>query len=219
MKLVYIFSTIFVTNTLASQWIDPHDMNTNVKQKYMKPTLKKSFSTSSVDDKIVDVMPEICASYLKRIVAVLMSSAHIDKRDPEIYHGHIRFNLNPNEFDFLANFGKEDISLDRLRKLDTIINGSFKRTFIDEYLDTIETFQLKLYSLVLNIHNLWLLGAACLIYVVYQLIKNDFSFAYILKYLIIIIWIVDFGFRYHHLLEVLLLIEYLIYLYIKQILF
>ncbi|XP_050304836.1 uncharacterized protein LOC126742252 [Anthonomus grandis grandis] len=192
------FTSAFAKRSVKdkSDWIDPHDMNAKVKHKYL-PTGIRSPSS----DITVDPLQDICYSHIKRVVSVIIKSAHMDKSDPEQYHGHLRFNIDPKDFDFLDKFGQEDITLDKLRQLNTILGSSFHKSFIDSYLNTVESFQIKIYHMIVNLDNLWLLGAIWIIYVTFQLFKHDFSIAYIVKYLIIMVMIVDFGFRYHHLLK------------------
>lgn len=194
-----------LTSALAlAEWVDPHNMNTNAKAKYVKPILKKSQSALFRGEELhVDNSFRLCSANLRRIVSVLLNSAYLDKRDPEIYKGHIQFNIKPHDFNFLLNFGKdEDLDLEQFRKLDTIFSESFKKSYVDAYRHKLREFGVKLYSAIFNIETLWILGVPFLLYVVYQFFRNDFSFMYVAKYLIILVLIVDFGYRYKHLLQV-----------------
>ncbi|CAG9761081.1 unnamed protein product [Ceutorhynchus assimilis] len=203
--LIIMLLTVSAINgavRMKDDWVDPHDMNTNMKEKYF-PKLKKSTGSSSGNDigEFRDPMPDIYMTHLKRVVSVIMNSAYVDKRDLDVYYGHIRFDMHPSDYEFLVNFAKNELTLDNLRKLDATLNNSFKQSNTDKYLDILETFQLKLYSLVMNVQNLSILGALFGLYFVYQLFKNNFSLTYIFKYLIILVLIIDFGCRYHHLVE------------------
>lgn len=193
-----------LTSVLADQWIDPHNMNTNAKAKYVKPILKKSQSTSSIGEELpVDNSFRLCSANLRRIINVLLNSAYLDKGDPEIYKGHIQFNIKPHDYDFLLNFGKdEDLGVEQFRQLDTIFSESFKKSYVDAYRHKLRQFGVKFYSAIFNIETLWIMGVPFLLYIVYQLFRNDFSFMYVAKYLIILVLIVDFGYRYKHLLQV-----------------
>lgn len=196
-----------LTSVLADQWVDPHNMNTNAKAKYVKPILKKSQSTSSIgligEEPPVDNSFRLCSANLRRIISVLLKSAYLDKRDPELYKGHIQFNIKAHDYDILLNFGKEeDLGVEQFRQLDTIFSESFKKRYVDAYRHELRQFGDKFYSAIFNIESLWIMGVPFLLYIVYQLFKNDFSFLYVAKYLIMLVLIVDFGYRYKHLLQV-----------------
>lgn len=192
------------TSVLADQWVDPHNMNTNAKAKYIKPILKKSQSASSIgEEPPEDNSFRLCSANLRRIISVLLNSAYLDKRNPDLYKGHIQFIIEPHDYDYLLNFGKDDdLGLEQFRKLDTIFSESFKKSYVDAYHHKLREFGVKLYSVIFNIETLWILGVSFLLYVVYQFFRNDFSFTYVAKYLIILVLIVDFGFRYKYLLQV-----------------
>ncbi|XP_066247809.1 chloride channel CLIC-like protein 1 isoform X3 [Euwallacea similis] len=189
----------------SSQWVDPHSMKMDEKAKYnMKPVLKKTVSRPegglSRSQVSTDVPFNLSNSVLKRMLMILIKSACLDKNDPENYTGDIHFNISPKDYDFLNNVGEEDLlQPDQLRRIDTIFSESFRKSYINICLKEIQAGQKKLYQLVFNMQNMWILGAVCLIYCMYNLIKNDFSLAYIVKYLFILILIVDAGYRYNHL--------------------
>ncbi|KAH1017327.1 hypothetical protein HUJ05_007984 [Dendroctonus ponderosae] len=206
MKTLLIIVTVCViktvTSSVASQdWKDPHDMNTNAKQKYLRSSsLDSSFGNGAEKSQATDSLNTYLFN-LKRIVSVLMKAAHIDKENPDLYQGHIRFAIKPEDHQFLLNFGKEDITLDTLRDLNAIFSEGFQKSYIDGYLDNVKSFQSQLYSAVVNIETLWIFGTAYMVYFVHQLMKNGFSLAYMSKFIILLVLITDFGFRHYHLVQ------------------
>ncbi|XP_066155710.1 uncharacterized protein [Euwallacea fornicatus] len=207
----FLLSLIVLLASIAPfhlcQWVDPHNMKMGEKAKYnIKPVLKKTISRPESDlielEKSSDIPFILSNSVLKRIIIILMKSARFDKNDPENYTGNIHFNISPKDYDFLNNVGEEDLlQPNQLQKIDAIFSEGFRKSYIDIYMEEIQAGQTKLYHLVFNMQNMWILGAVCLMYCMYNLVKNDFSLSYIVKYLFIFIIIVDAGCRYNHLLN------------------
>ncbi|XP_060527629.1 uncharacterized protein LOC132702833 [Cylas formicarius] len=199
MRLIkFIFFTIFCHKSLG-QYRDPHEMISGAKEKLNGHQMDEYFSKSAKKPTILD--NSMFYVHLKRIISRIVNSAHFDKSDPDIYIGHLVFDITPIDLKFLTDFREAEVTLDTLRKLDTIISESFSKTFVDEYLQAFTELQVQLYSAVINVQNLWLIGSCFLIYAVYQLFKTNFSLAYIIKYLIIVVFVIDFVLRYQVLLE------------------
>lgn len=186
------------------EWIDPHDMNTNAKEKYIKPRqsdLKRSSSyTSGTYPSQTD--PAVYISSLRRIVSLTLNAASFNKRDPKLYIGSINFKIDPDDLDFLTMFSKDEVTLDKLRRLDAILTESFQRSYFQDTWDIFEQYQFNsIYSAITNV-NIWLfIGALYMLYVIYQLCRNGFSVGYIIKYLIVVLLVYDFVLRYNSLVE------------------
>lgn len=208
MKTLLIIAMVCVINlgtcsVASKKWKDPHDMNTNAKQKYQRSSsFESSFANAALNPQGSSNSQNTCFFNLKRIVSVLMKAAHIDKENRDLYQGHVRFAIKPEDHQFLLNFGKEDITLDTLRDLNAIFSEGFQKSFIEGYLANIKSFQSQLYSAVVNIETLWILGTAYMVYFVHQLMKNGFSLVYMSKFILLLVMITDFGFRHYHLVQV-----------------
>ncbi|KAL1494816.1 hypothetical protein ABEB36_010349 [Hypothenemus hampei] len=177
-------------------------MNTNAKAKYVKSTLKKSSSTSILNEPL-DMGNHICNIHLKRIISLLVNQLSIDKSDEKKYQGYLKLKLVKDSWTFLQDFVHDnDFSAEKLRMLDSVLSEALKKSLTDNISDYSHSLIMKLSSLILNIRILWIPGALFLAYAVTQLFKNNFSFSYILKYLFVLVLISDFGFRYNNLVEV-----------------
>ncbi|XP_076265531.1 uncharacterized protein LOC143199532 isoform X2 [Rhynchophorus ferrugineus] len=181
------------------EWVDPYEMNTNAKSKYLKPSIERSVSVPSDISSSKDI--QVYQSHLKRLIGLITNAAHLPNKDEEIYEGYIRFTIEPDDWEFLISFSKNDITLENLRKLNTILSESFKRSVFDDYMDVFELYQMKIYSLIFNVGNLWIIGSLFMIHVIYQLLRNGFSFGYIVKYLVFVVFVWDFAIRYQTLME------------------
>lgn len=197
---------ILFTNTLAGEWIDPHSMDTKdvtkdssqgtnqLHKEPEEPNSKSAFVQPAADD--------IAFVYLKRVISLLLSSATSDDQDISKLKGKYFLDKDGEDYTFLMKFtSSEKNNLQDLRKLDSILKGAFSKKFSESILDVLVTTNV-FFSQLFNAEILTIMAACIALYIFYHLLKTNFTFGYIFKYFLFIIWIIDYAFRYQHLSEV-----------------
>lgn len=191
---------ILFCNTLAGQWMDPHDMDT----KYVKDSSQYANQVleeqNSKYNSVQPVADDITFAYLKRVVSLLLSSATSD--DQNILTGKYSFEKDGENYAFLMKFtSTEKNDLENLRQLDAVLKNAFSKKFSEHFMDNLvnpNTFFRQLLS-----NEILTIIAACIaLYIFYYLLKTNFTFWYIFRYFLFMIWIIDYAFRYQSLLEV-----------------
>ncbi|KAG5887445.1 hypothetical protein JTB14_003296 [Gonioctena quinquepunctata] len=203
MKIIIFIIISSFAGVLSDKWIDPHDMDTNSKR-----NLRRSRSASLGD---VDKYPSTISGvqedkttlvYLKRVISLLLNSAVVTGSDTKLRSGKYELKTDSESYKFLSEFvSDQNINVESLRKLDTILSDIFSRNISDDFLNAFSSFQDKLYNVLCNFQSAILLGTFVCLYVVFKLLKSNFSFWYIIRYLLTLILIIDYAFRYRQLYE------------------
>lgn len=197
----YLLLVLFA-NTLAGQWVDPHDMDMKYPKDLSQQTNQlgeKSISKCICSQPVVEDMAFV---YLKRVISLLLSSASSDDENISLLKGKYFFDKDGEDYTFLLKFtSSKENNLEDLRHLDTILNAAFNKKFSDSILNILVTTN-NFFSQLLNVKTITFVAACITLFIFYYLLKTNFTFWYILRYFIFIIWIIDFAFRYQYLLEV-----------------
>lgn len=206
---MYYLLLLFFARALAGEWIDPHDMNVESNTKVWKlEKYKTSLDCNCSED--------IAFIYLKRIVSLLLSSTTLEQENSSILKG-IYFFDKEKDYNFLEKFSvSEKIDAKTLKELDTIIRTAFNKKISDDVLEILDSTKEK-FTKLFNMRTLILLAVSLALYIFYYLIRTNFTFWYTLRYFLFIILIVDYGYRYQILLEVIL--NYLIWLIFEKNIF
>lgn len=190
---------IVISQALAAEWRDPHDMNptnfqTVLNSEVFDPVVLKTTNDCSCRDY------ELVTVYLKRIVGLLVTSAvSSDDITPDLKGFYI---FDKEDYKFLKKFSTiETVDQNHLRQLETILNAAFYKKTSDEILRILVTTSHNVTSL-LDIRAAIFIGVLISLYILYYLLKTNFSFTYIFKYFLFIMWIIDYGHRYQTLIEV-----------------
>lgn len=192
---------ILFCNALAGQWIDPHDMDTKYVNKdsnqYANPVLEEQNSNYNSVQPVAD---DITFIYLKRVVSLLLTSATSD--DQHLLKGIYSFEKDGENYAFLMKFtSAEKNDLQNLRQLDAVLKAAFSKKFSEHFMDNLVTANTFFRRLLSN-EILTIIAACIALYIFYYLLKTNFTFWYIFRYFIFMIWIIDYAFRYQSLLEV-----------------
>lgn len=197
---------ILFSNSLAREWIDPHDMDTKhvIKDSSQDTNqlLEKPEEQNSKSHCLQPAADDITFVYLKRVISLLLSSATSDDQDISKLKGKYFFNKDGEDYTFLMKFtSSEKNDPQELRKLDSVLKDAFSKKFSESVLDILVTTNI-FFSQLLNADTLTIMAACTALYIFYHLLKTNFSFGYIFKYFLFIIWIIDYAFRYQNLSEV-----------------
>lgn len=201
---------IFFTGVLAEEWTDPHDMN----PKIIETNSNSDGTSSDIFFPIVKPTKECNCSelreadltlvYLKRIVGLLVTSTTSNDENTSAFKGKFVFD-SVEDYNFLVQFSRiEKVDQNDLKQLDSIMHSAFNRKTSDE----IQNFLFNSTQIFLNsVDNqiFIVIGTILFLYIMYYLLMKNFSYAYIWKYFLFVIWIIDYGFRYQALIEVSLL--------------
>lgn len=214
MKSILLIIFLGYCFCLDRQWEDPHDMNTNAKQKIEQLGLKDSVFETEGKNKDqaecncseknrIKISDELSYVYLKRIVSLLINSATADVRNVRMRNCKFALDVETESYKFLLEFiVNKEVDTQKLRQLDTILTNLLQRSITDDIYDVVLTTQERFFHLLLDVKTLILIGACIAIYIAYHLSQTQFSFGYIIKYFSLIIWILDYACRYQTLLEV-----------------
>ncbi|KAJ8911440.1 hypothetical protein NQ315_005753, partial [Exocentrus adspersus] len=207
MLCIYLLLLSALSQVIYSEWIDPHDMNTNTKQ-----SLKKSLSTGNLmyrnEECHISTKENSSLIYLKRVVNLIINSVHIDRStssdvtDSVEYRGQLYFNVNEDELNFLKKFSAmNEVHVDDLRKLDTILSSSLERSNFDKISGLLFSTKEKIYELIVNYDCLPVLALLVFMYIAFNLFKSNFSIWYVFRYFVFMVIIIDFMQRYQQLVK------------------
>ncbi|XP_064211242.1 uncharacterized protein LOC103314256 isoform X2 [Tribolium castaneum] len=194
MKSSTILVFIVYLSMTNAEWVDPHSMDTNAKHKVpvRSPSLdldsRKRYSSGSTQ----------CDSdiHLKRIVRLILTNAYLD--DSMGYHeGHVNIKLTSSELQFLLNFSQSsDTKGDTISEISSIFENALQKTSQDRYEAVVLSVQERLYYLVFNPTS-GALAAACLVlFIMYKLLRAQFTWWSIVKYFFLLMYIMDFTITY-----------------------
>lgn len=191
---------VLLSQASVAEWTDPHNMN----PEYIKTNsdVYNPVGISTKDCNCTNYKDyEIGIIYLKRIVGLLATSkVSIDDHTSALKGSYV-FDKE-EDFIFLKKFStSEQIDQNLLRQLETILNSAFHKTTSYEFVDILVTSSQNFTHLFDNRAVIYL-GVIISLYILYHLLKSKFSFSYILKYFLFILWIIDYGYRYQALIEV-----------------
>lgn len=195
----FLFWFILLTGVVADEWIDPHDMNSR-NSRMNRPVVDSNKECNCSNFKEID----LTLIYLKRIVGLLVTSTITEDEKISSLKGKFSFD-NMEDYEFLIKFSSmEEVDQNHLRQLNSIMHSAFRRKISDEFLNHFCRSNQTLSKLFEN-RIVIFTGMVISLYLLYSLLKSNFSFAYIWKYFLFIIWIIDYGLRYQALTEVSLL--------------
>ncbi|CAH1153852.1 unnamed protein product [Phaedon cochleariae] len=206
-----LFLSTFIP-VFPEEWIDPYDMN-------IKPHIKpeKNIKVSAIPaieenpmnndclkhEKASEIATEDTSTvYLKRVVGMILNFPTVDNVGQNVRSGKYVLDTDSQNYRFLLEFTqKENINIQDLRTLDSILSNVFDKKIKDDVLDFISSSQKNISALIISVETLTLVCICVGLYIVYNLFKSKFSFWYIIGYLLTIVLIIDYGVRYRMLYE------------------
>ncbi|CAH1961271.1 unnamed protein product [Acanthoscelides obtectus] len=202
MRWAAIFLVLTSTEVFSKQWIDPHDMNTNAKEKLRETLGEKQVAHITVDQcncseqKLPD---DTSLLYLKRMIALMVNSATLDE-DSGVNKG--KFNIHGSDYQFLKKFSERKYATqDDLQKLDGILSSMFTKSTSDEAFESLLSAKEKFLHLVLSHDTLVLVGVLVCLYVAVNMLRSQYTVGEVICYFCLMILIIDYGFRYKTLRE------------------
>ncbi|XP_044272105.1 uncharacterized protein LOC123016007 isoform X2 [Tribolium madens] len=191
----FIFLTFIVYLSITkAEWVDPHSMDT--KSKHKIPTRSESLDLET--RKRYNSGKTHCEAdlHLKRIVRLILSNAYLD--DLVGYHeGYLNIKLTTHELQFLMNFSQSsDIGDNTISEISSIFENALQKTTYDRYEGIVLSTQEKLYYLIFNPTS-GALGATCIfLFIIYKLLRAQFTWKSIVKYFVFLMYIMDFTVTY-----------------------
>ncbi|VEN58408.1 unnamed protein product [Callosobruchus maculatus] len=204
MQLIVRFLLLLLTTSgvFSNQWIDPHDMNTNAKEKLRETLGEKQIAHISIDQcncseqKLTD---DTSLLFLKRIIALMLNSATLDEDSGQ---SKGRYYISDLDSEFLKDFSfRKYATQEDLQKLDGIFSSMFTKSKSDETLEALLSAKEKFLHLVLSHDTVVLVGVLVCLYVAVNLFRNRYTLREVICYFFMMILIVDYGFRYKTLRE------------------
>nr|CAH7758290.1 unnamed protein product [Callosobruchus chinensis] len=195
----WIVTVLLLTTSavFSNQWVDPHDMNTNAKEKLRETLGEKQVAHITVDQcncseqKLTD---DTSLLFLKRIIALMLNSVTLDEVSGQ---SKGKYFISDIDSQFLKEFSiREYATQEDLRQLDGIFSSMFTKSKSDETLEALLSAKEKFLHLVLSHDTLVLVGVLVCLYVAVNLFRNKYTFREIICYFVMMILIIDYGFRY-----------------------
>ncbi|XP_057667321.1 uncharacterized protein LOC130900619 isoform X1 [Diorhabda carinulata] len=202
MNILYFLLLIVLIEARGNNWVDPHEMKINVKSSLKRSQSENDKSSNILKEPVYYREPSVDENmpliYLKRTVKLILQAADRSSDNSNEYTGTYKYDLDSEEYKFLINFADNKITNNEdIRKLDTVLSMIFSTS----YKNNILNFGIGIKDQLLNYTSLIFFGIAICFYTVYKLLKNNSGFWSIISYLIFLLLIVDYGYRYRFMYE------------------
>uniref|UniRef100_A0A1Y1JVY2 Chloride channel CLIC-like protein 1 n=1 Tax=Photinus pyralis TaxID=7054 RepID=A0A1Y1JVY2_PHOPY len=197
--------SVVITNQ-QSDWIDPHDMN-NGKDFFRDNTEFVRPTQAQCETKLPsDCPPTLSLSHYKRLISLILNLVKLDEASS--YSGRLTLRLSTADYKFLLGFIRESGDVENvvlLRKIEQVMSRVMTKSRWEHAADLLVTWTDSLYFNFFN--RTTAITATCMLVLVisYKLLKASFTIWLVMKCLILLGWIVDFGFRWMSLIQVFVL--------------
>lgn len=202
MNIFYFLLFIALIEARRSNWVDPHEMKINVKNKLERSLSENDKSPDTPKESVTYSAPSVEENmpliYLKRTIKLILQAANRENDNPNEYTGTYKYTLDSEEYKFLVGFAdNKNTNTEDIRKMDTVLSTIFSKS----YKNDIFNFGIGIKEQILSYNTLFIVGIAICCYVVYTFIKNKEGLGFIFSYIIFLCLIVDYGFRYRSMYE------------------
>ncbi|KAB0794640.1 hypothetical protein PPYR_11479 [Photinus pyralis] len=193
--------SVVITNQ-QSDWIDPHDMN-NGKDLFRDNTEFLRPTQAQCETKLPsDCPPTLSLSHYKRLISLILNLVKLDEASS--YSGRLTLRLSTADYKFLLGFIRESGDVENvvlLRKIEQVMSRVMTKSRWEHAADLLVTWTDSLYFNFFN--RTTAITATCMLVLVisYKLLKASFTIWLVMKCLILLGWIVDFGFRWMSLIQ------------------
>ncbi|XP_063932153.1 uncharacterized protein LOC135144081 isoform X2 [Zophobas morio] len=186
MKTTLIF--ILLLQLTRTQWIDPHSMDTNHKNRLPNHSQKTSDEPMHNPTAVKECVSDV---HLKRLVRIILNSAYLDN-DIGYHEGYINIKLTTVEHQFLVNFSQSTKTEDNIfSEVSSIFENALHKPAAERYQELILSMQERIYEILFNPTSTALIGSFLALYLTYKLLKAQFTWKSIVKYFLFLAYIVD----------------------------
>lgn len=180
-------------------WVDPHDMRPVYRKEYypyndLLPIPEQKYAESC------DSIESQSRSYLKRFINMILNAVHEDSFTDNKYKGHLIFEMDMEKFARLQEFTSN--KFEDLHEVDLILSEILKKpphAYLKEYFFGWCFKAFKALTTRPGIAGTIILSY---LFVVYKLMKGNFNYWYIFKFLLINFLIFDIVFVWIRLYQV-----------------
>lgn len=190
------------------QWMDPMDMNVKKPDKWIDPmdispsdeyakystnpsSLLKSLNNKDSDGKACMAETEI---YFKRTINMILNSVQEDKTKHDEFTGHLCFEIDMDDYEYLKSFADGMNNDNDLAKIDDILQRILLKPTNQKIQEFLESWFHRFLSLILSRKGIICIISFVYCYVIYKLIKENFKISYIIKIILLNLLIIDFLF-------------------------
>lgn len=202
--LVLLCATIFVACVAQdrSKWVDPHDMNLETEHLPLVHDRNTDYECECPAQKTCG--PNHSFFHYKRLIGLLLSTVYLDRSDGmSNYAGILKLNLKAEDYDLLKSVVRSTEEDEQVfRKVDEVLSRVLIKPKHEVLVELFSDWTDKIYFTVFNRTTGMLVVCVVVLYCSYRLLKAEWGLLMVVKFLVFISWVVDFGFTWMHLLQV-----------------
>lgn len=197
-----------------TEWKDPHDMSEvltalDKNSDFYGEKMLKIYPDNTLDansenhcHKLQTTAEKYILIHYKRLVYQILQMVKFDKEDQNTYKGLVNLNIHVDDYDYLKDFTESsEISENTFRKINDILSRQFETRSANKLFDTYLTWTDHLYLKIFNSQTMVLTACLFALVISYKLLKAHFTVWTVVKYLLLLFWIVDTYFTWMSLLQ------------------